>query len=359
VNKCYRIICSVLFSVMATSGIAAQGKETAKISGTVVDSKTGEPLAAASVYFAGTTIGTSVQAGGNYLMAISKPGNYELVVSMVGYETQKKKFVLIKGQEYIFNIKMVSKPLNITTVEVEGVDQSIWKENLKIFSRKFLGVLGKPGDCTIEKKEYIDFRKNGDTLIAYTQEPIVVVNDYLGYKIVCEIAKFIYDPVSSYYEYSYNTWFHEMKPENESRKERWAAHRETAFYGSPVHFLWALKYNVFDSEGYKIYHYSKDSNWSKNLVKTLNSKDLMNYEQFPDEPVYSFPGYIKVCYKDGDPSYLKLRPPFHFTIDSNGIADNHLPFICSGYWANYGMAGMLPHDYLPESIKNKYDVAVK
>jgi hypothetical protein len=336
----------------------AQKAEVSVIKGTVTDSQTNEPLVAASVYFTGTTIGTTVRPDGHYEVFVLKPGNYELVVSMVGYETRKMKYNIEKEREYVCDLRMEPKSLNITTIEVEGVDQTEWKENLNLFLPKFLGTLGNPNECTIEKKEYIDFKWDGDALQASTSKPIVIVNEYLGYKVVCEIVKFIYNPTSRYYEYATNTLFYEMKPKDEKQKEKWAGHRGSAFFGSPEHFLWALKYGITEAQGYQLYPLNKDTDWDRNMPKEIDPNEFKSSGQYMDEPVYSFSGSIKVIYKSLDVSYITMMQPY-FTIDSNGIADNHLPFICSGYWSKRGLANLLPHDYLPESIKKNFDMVSK
>lgn len=353
-----RDIYFIVFMLLVVPCTFAQNAEVSVIKGTVTDSKTDEPLVAASVYFTGTTIGTTVQSDGHYTVVVLKPGNYELVISMVGYETRKTKYFIEKGREYVCDFRMEPKSLNMTTIEVEGVDQTEWKENLDLFLPKFLGTLGNPGECTIEKKEYINFKWDGDALQAVTSKPIIIVNDYLGYKVVCEIVKFIYNPTSHYYEYSTNTLFYEMKPKDERQKEKWAGHREEAFFGSPEHFLWALKYGITEAQGYLLYPFEKDASWSKNMSKVIDPKELKGSEQLLDEPVYSFPGSIKITYKGFDTSYITMMQPY-FTIDSNGIADNHLPFSCSGYWSKRGLANLLPHDYLPESITKNFDMVSK
>lgn len=71
-------ICSPLLLLAQT--------DTYEISGTVVDSRTGETLVGASVNFENTTIGTSTNADGNFeFSATLQQGSYNLLVSYIGY----------------------------------------------------------------------------------------------------------------------------------------------------------------------------------------------------------------------------------------------------------------------------------
>ena len=73
----YSLTLSVLF---------AQGS----LSGVVKDDQ-GTPLAGANVYLAGTELGSATDANGKYKIANVKPGNYTLVISYLGYNTEKFK----------------------------------------------------------------------------------------------------------------------------------------------------------------------------------------------------------------------------------------------------------------------------
>jgi hypothetical protein len=346
-SKHSRIIPVIVFLLLIASSVTAQ-KKTASIKGIITDSETKEPLVAASVYFVETTIGTTAGVRGEYSLTVQRPGNYELVVSMVGYEVQKKKLYIEKGTEYSFNFTLVPKPMNLNPIVVEGDEQAEWRKCLKIFTSKFLGGLRPAEDCVIENKEYIDFKWFGDTLSATVRRPLVIVNNYLGYKVVCEIAKYRYYPNTKYQEYAISSHFIEMTPKDDAEKEDWAKHRKDMYYGSPVHFLWSVKHNKMVSEGFdQFFVHTLQKGGLGSRIEA--SKELRDSVRFPDKEVFSFPGYLKIVYK-GQVSWVQLRYSY-FTIDSSGIADNHIPFLCYGFWANLGIANMLPRDYTPEQLK--------
>lgn len=345
-------IYNIAYLFLFISLLSAQQSNISVIKGIVTDKETGEALAGASVYFAETTIGTMAGKNGEFVLEVRKPGNYELVVSMVGYEIQKRSMQITKGETYTENFKLLQKPLNITTVEIQGENQDEWKSNLKMFTRKFLGEMESTDCCTIENKEIINFKWKGDTLTAYTDKPLAICNEYLGYRIICEITAYRYIPISTYQEYAIFSRFEELVPKDQSQMEKWESNREKTFYGSPVHFLWALKHDMLRLERFIVHISSSNNPKSQGPFKEAKTwQDIKYSEQFLDEPIISFSEFLKIRYNDIQVSFVKSRFPM-FTIDASGIADNHLPFLCFGYWSHIGMADMLPRGYLPQRLKD-------
>lgn len=96
----------------STSAIIAQQQ---KVTGTVVDSKTNEPLVGVNVAVEGTTVGAITDVSGNYSVVL--PGSAKtLVFTYIGYTTVK---VQLEGQKTI-DVKMTSEVLNLEEVVVVG-----------------------------------------------------------------------------------------------------------------------------------------------------------------------------------------------------------------------------------------------
>ena len=91
-----------LLSILFTSFLlSAQDKNT--INGTITDSRNGETLFGASVYFQNTSIGVLTNEYGFYsLTAPSEP--YTLIVSYMGYEELVKEVVLDVNQKFDFEL---------------------------------------------------------------------------------------------------------------------------------------------------------------------------------------------------------------------------------------------------------------
>ena len=63
--------------------------QTGKLSGEVVEAETGDPLPGANVRIEGTTKGAAVNEDGEYTIFQVQPGTYTVVVSFVGYQTER------------------------------------------------------------------------------------------------------------------------------------------------------------------------------------------------------------------------------------------------------------------------------
>lgn len=68
---------------------------TGKISGRVIDSKTGEPLIGANVFIIGTKLGAATDIEGQYFILNIPPGVYELKTSLLGYSSTLIKNVKV------------------------------------------------------------------------------------------------------------------------------------------------------------------------------------------------------------------------------------------------------------------------
>jgi len=75
-----------------------------KLSGKISDSQ-GQPLAGATVILKGTYLGVITDAAGNFEFQHLKSGNYQLVVSFIGYESFEKKLTLQKDETITVSLK--------------------------------------------------------------------------------------------------------------------------------------------------------------------------------------------------------------------------------------------------------------
>ncbi|RQW05878.1 TonB-dependent receptor [candidate division KSB1 bacterium] len=82
-----RLVLMVCFFLGVTSWL--YGGTTGKIAGKVFDAETNEPLPGVNVTIAGTTMGDATDLEGDYQVINLPPGVYTMVVSMMGYTTQR------------------------------------------------------------------------------------------------------------------------------------------------------------------------------------------------------------------------------------------------------------------------------
>ena len=109
------ILLSCLIAVsMLTYG--ADGPGT--LFGSVTDATTGEMLPYVNIRIENTSMGTVTDRNGNYILKL-QPGEYNIVFSMVGYQTVKQK-IIITGMDQPLDVKLAVSPYELEEVVVSG-----------------------------------------------------------------------------------------------------------------------------------------------------------------------------------------------------------------------------------------------
>ncbi len=105
------VIMSVAFSLHLFGGT------TGKLTGTITDADTGEPLPGINVILEGTTIGAATDLEGGFLINNIPPGIYSIKVSGVGFQT--KRFVDVKiAVDFTTNLDVIMSTYSIEVEEV-------------------------------------------------------------------------------------------------------------------------------------------------------------------------------------------------------------------------------------------------
>jgi TonB-dependent receptor len=111
-------LAALLISVGITSTAFAQ---TGSISGTLVDSETGETLIGANIVIEGTTIGTTTDLDGNYTIRGVEPGSYGLVFSYIGYSPKTVTGVEVQAdQSTTIDLALSPEAIGLDEVVVEA-----------------------------------------------------------------------------------------------------------------------------------------------------------------------------------------------------------------------------------------------
>lgn len=105
---------ALLLLVVSTGVMAAQ---TGKITGSVINSKTGEPIIGATVMVQGTKLGAQTDLDGNYTIKRVPHGTHVLVISSVGYQRLEVTDVIVDGKDAV----KLDFPLMREDVEVDKV----------------------------------------------------------------------------------------------------------------------------------------------------------------------------------------------------------------------------------------------
>ncbi len=109
------LLCLITCFMSASLSFAATGK----ISGTIRDAKTNEPLIGANVIIEGTTLGAASNIDGYYVILNVQPGTYKLRVSMIGYASVTVEEVKVNiDQTTDINVNLSSKTIETQEVVV-------------------------------------------------------------------------------------------------------------------------------------------------------------------------------------------------------------------------------------------------
>ena len=92
----------------------------ANITGHVIDAKTGEHIAYASVAIKGTTHGAATDATGHYFMKNLTPGEFTLTASAIGYKTLEQTIKIESRRTIEVNFSLVEEALAVEEVVVSA-----------------------------------------------------------------------------------------------------------------------------------------------------------------------------------------------------------------------------------------------
>ncbi len=102
---------------------------TGKISGTVTDQQTGEPLMGVNIIISEVQMGAAADLNGNFIIANLPPGTYTVRVSMIGYATQLIKEVRVEiDLTTKLNVEMNVESIMGEVVEVVAIKKVIKKD---------------------------------------------------------------------------------------------------------------------------------------------------------------------------------------------------------------------------------------
>lgn len=127
--KSYCLIISILLLIP----LAATAQST-KVKGKVTDAVSGEPIPFVSIYFTGTTIGTTTDMEGHYYIETTKPTGTELTAMLLGYEQVASPIKPKSFNEINFKLKEIS--FNLQSVVVKPDDTYIRSILKKIIDNK-------------------------------------------------------------------------------------------------------------------------------------------------------------------------------------------------------------------------------
>lgn len=326
------------------------------IKGRITDALTGTPLEKVSVYFDGTYQGTVSDSAGNFALSNTIKTSSPLVVSFVGYESQK----ISNYADGTLSIALKSKVVELNEVTIGG-DEISRAKAMKIFLKEFIGEDTK--DCVIDNPDEIYFRynKKEDLLMADAEKPLIITNKTLGYKITYFLTSFSHTPYLQT-KYKGNYFFTEdtagLKP---GKIKAIMKARDEAYYGSRMHFIRALWANELDKNFFAVYRTPRGRVGNSNtynlqatnkvgfddIVQIADTKKFIMLAKEADANNEKLNGNeVFVTYKNANDSFLGQDDGYTgVSIDQNGFHDEGLEW--KGNISVYRISMLLPFEFMP------------
>jgi len=353
----------------------AQGQRNyATLTGTVVDSKTGEPLPGANVFIAVSMIGTTTDKDGHFRLEPVPLGAHRLYVSMLGFEPSFKDINLRSPRVYPFNFKLDVKVLEVGEITVEAKGDKNWKKRLEKFTRLFIGETPNANKTKILNPEVLDFKDKFGHFEAQASKPLIIENRALGYRIQYFLKDFVAEPNRT--RYDGEPLFEELEPVSPDETGLWKQNRRQAFIGSFHHFILALLQSRTKAQGFQTY--LRPSNGPagggtfqqssmQNQRYPLDPKTIIKPGEVPSERMLDFKGFVEIVFlgEKEDKSYLDWskqggigrKPGYQKSwinlengptaIDFKGEIIDPYGVTLYGYFAFERVADELPKEYRP------------
>lgn len=330
-KKILLFLFSFLFIVVANGQV---------ITGRVVDKKTGEPVSFAAIYFNGTFVGTTSDIDGFFELDVTENASMPLSVSCMGYYSHTLSDYS-SGKP--ITIHLEPKEFQLDEITITARSQSRKRKSaLRVFKREFLGSSVNAGSCEILNPDALlfDYGTSGDTITAYAEEPLEILNEALGYRISYYLDKFEYYRPTRSFLYQGNIIFEEDLVAGSSANESARLEKRLqAYIGSRMHFLRSLWHDELQKSEYTMTD-SNEKSVSYNHIVIQEMGDIQDKErQVMKYLSYPFPITILHEAKASTMTLINQRVYFDETgYHSTGI-------IWEGEMLKQRIADALPYEY--------------
>lgn len=303
-----------------------------------------EPIFGATVYFDGSTIGTTTNEEGKFILPMKSTTNATLIVSYVGYEKVYLSDIDIT-KRYV--IKLVESVTNLNNVVVEKPKFSR-EEMLKVFRNQFIGKTKAAKNCKIKNEDEIYFSYDSKTFIfyAYSDVPLEIQNDYLGYKVYFDLKIFeVQFPSYTLNESNIITssYFGTSRFESYKEDKKTLKNREEVFEGSSPQLFRSI---AKGEENGKFKYFKRGFLVPFNDVFSVKDSIGSTYVSMIPEKKNSIVKEIAVDILDTKKRQSKIVFKTNdFFVDKFGLYTKYNKILFGGYLSEKKLADMLPSDY--------------
>ncbi len=316
------------------------------ITGIVVD-QNDEPLAGATVYFDGSSFGTSTNMDGEFKISLPSEISSSLVISFVGFD-----------KVYLNNLNFEKRYKIILKESVEDLKEVILMDNkftrkqmLTIFRNQFLGRTKAGNKCKILNEDEIYFSYDNDQflLTAYADKPLIIENPYLGYKVYFDLTRF--DTKFASYSIDQEKMYSSIyvgtsRFEEVDNSKNKLKNREKVFNGSFLQLFRNIANKEWSKDKFTLFKGKFQANADEYLyVKdTLGLKQIFIKKQERGFHPKDFVAEFSLLYNRREQSKIIFHTD-NFVIDRYGLFSNYDKIYFSGDLSEKKVGDLLPSNY--------------
>jgi hypothetical protein len=316
------------------------------VHGTVIDSEN-QPIMGASVYFDGTLYGATTDIDGKFSFNIKSNINATLIVSFIGYENiylnninynRRYKFILQESTEALKEVVVLSNEFSR-------------KQMMDVFKKQFLGTTKTGKKCTIENEEelYFIYDKEHLTLKAFADNPLVINNPYLGYKVFFNLTSFD----AKFHKYTMNNsavyssiYVGTSRFEEVLNSDKIIKNREQTFKGSFLEFFRNFAKLDFKRDKFLLFYKAFQDDPNNHFI-AKDTLDVTHIKIVPQErglKSKEFVAEFSLLYDRREQSKIIFHTD-NFIIDKYGLFSNYEKIYFSGALSEKKVGDMLPSNY--------------
>ncbi|MDR2585255.1 MAG: carboxypeptidase-like regulatory domain-containing protein [Prevotellaceae bacterium] len=325
------------------------------ISGTVFDAKTREPIPGVVVYLNGTTLCTTSDNEGRFLLMAGTVMNTSLIISHLSYEL----LTIDKPFEYAIKDFLLKEKVNSISEARVTADRYSREAKMMIFKEQLLGTSKAGKSCVIINEEDIvlHFDTETNSLIGSAIQPIIFENKYLGYRVTFDMHTFCVkfsqytldmDKAISISFFGTSS-FVDQNPYN----YLYAKRREETFLTSIQYFWKSLISNTLNESNITIYNRFKKINQNqyftilenttpKKLFLIPDTNIVRKHSSVKESDIF---GVIDVLFSRRHRSEIVFLTNI-VSVDSYGNPSPVDKLIYFGVYGTQRLGDMLPQDYV-------------
>jgi hypothetical protein len=338
--------------------------QTGSVKGIVLNSSTAEPLPFASVYINFTTLATSADKNGEFLLRNIPYGKHELIVSFVGHHPHQIKINIKDSIDKSLEIRL--RPKEMRPVLIQAKRDKKWRSDLEKFKILFLGDNVYAAGCEILNPWILDFDKDDNGFFTAVASDILKVENYsLGYTLFYEIKNFRVGSTS--YTINGNVRFKQMEASDTITQKIWEENRQSVYLGSSRHLFKSIVDKRVAEEGFELYQDNtgtpdivRVNQFLKNIGREISEFNNISLETNNNGREYKmkFPRRLEVHYlnkfdrqniyrnTNHSVSWIEARNNF-LTFDGKGILHNTSDMVVLGTMSKARISELLPFDFEP------------